>query len=100
MRAREVVPVARNVRTQKLDLRLTPAAKHLLREAAAAAGRSISEFVLESALERAQETLPDRQHFGLDAERWAAFMAALDAPTRSLPRVEKLFAEPSIFDPK
>src|SRR5688572_16523299 len=57
-------------RTEKLDLRLTPSAKRVLQSAAAAAQRSVSEFVLESALARAEETLPDRQRFGLDAERW------------------------------
>jgi uncharacterized protein (DUF1778 family) len=87
-------------RTQKLDLRLTPAAKLLLRDAASAAQRSISEFVLESALARAEETLADRRRFGLDAERWAAFMAALDAPPRALPELQKLLAEPSVFERK
>ena len=88
----------RTNRTQKLDLRLTPAAKQALYAAAAAAHRSVSEFVLESALTRAEETLAERRHFGLDAERWAAFMTALDAPPRDLPRVQRLFSEPSIFD--
>jgi uncharacterized protein (DUF1778 family) len=92
--------MAEGARTQKLDLRLTPRAKRLLREAAAAANRSISEFVLESALARAEETLADRNRFGLDAERWAAFLAALDAPPRSLPRIEKLLNEPSVFERK
>jgi uncharacterized protein (DUF1778 family) len=87
-------------RTQKLDLRLTPAAKLLLRDAASAAQRSISEFVLESALARAEETLADRRRFGLDAERWAAFMEALDAPPRSVPRIQKLLHERGVFDPK
>jgi uncharacterized protein (DUF1778 family) len=85
-------------RTQKLDLRLTPAAKHTLYAAAAAAHRSVSDFVLESALARAEETLAERRHFGLDAERWSAFMTALDAPPRELPRVQRLFSEPSIFE--
>jgi uncharacterized protein (DUF1778 family) len=86
-------------RTEKLDLRLTPAAKRVLLAAAAASARSVSEFVLESALARAEETLPDRRRFGLDAERWAAFQAALDAPPRALPRLAKLLREPSVFDP-
>jgi uncharacterized protein (DUF1778 family) len=63
-------------RTEKLDLRLTPRAKRVLQSAASAANRSVSEFVLESALARAEETLPDRQHFGLDAEQWTAFLKA------------------------
>ena len=70
-------------RSEKLDLRLTPIAKRMLYAAAAAARRSVSEFVLDSALARAEETLADRRLFGLDAERWEAFMAALDASAAS-----------------
>jgi uncharacterized protein (DUF1778 family) len=85
-------------RSEKLDLRLTPAAKQLLCAAAAAERRSVSEFVLDSALSRAEETLADRRFFGLDAEQWQSFLAALDAPPHALPRLERLFAEPSLFE--
>ena len=85
-------------RSEKLDLRLTPQAKRTLYKAASAAGRSVSEFVLESALARAEETLADRRHFGLDAERWEAFMAALEAPPREIPELERLMRERSIFE--
>jgi uncharacterized protein (DUF1778 family) len=85
-------------RTEKLDLRLTLAAKQALMAAAAAERRSVSEFVLDSALARAEEMLAMRRHFGLDAEKWAEFMAALDAPARELPQVETLFAKPSVFE--
>jgi uncharacterized protein (DUF1778 family) len=89
---------APTTRTEKLDLRLTPAAKRALVAAAAADRRSVSEFVLDSALARAEETLAQRRHFGLDAGQWEAFMAALDAPPRDLPQVEKLFDHPSLFE--
>jgi uncharacterized protein (DUF1778 family) len=85
-------------RSEKLDLRLTPEAKKTLNAAAAAASRSVSEFVLESALARAAETLPDRQRFELPPERWKAFQAALDAPPRSLPRLGRLLKKPSIIE--
>jgi uncharacterized protein (DUF1778 family) len=85
-------------RTEKLDIRLTPKAKRTLQAAAVAERRKVSEFVLESALARAEETLADRQRFGLDAERWGAFLEALDAPPRDLPRVRRLFEEPSPFE--
>jgi uncharacterized protein (DUF1778 family) len=85
-------------RSEKLDLRLTPAAKQKLYSAAAAAHRSVSDFVLESALARADETLADRQHFGLDAEQWGTFMSALDASPRRNERMERLLNEPSVFD--
>lgn len=88
----------RSVRTTKLDLRLSPEAKQRLQAAALASRRSVSEFVLDSALVRAEETLADRTRFGLDAERWAAFLEALDAPPRDLPRLARLFREPSVFE--
>jgi len=57
------------LRSEKLDLRLTPGAKQTLQRAAAAAQRSVTDFVLESALANAAETLADRQSFQLDPER-------------------------------
>ncbi|MET0155146.1 MAG: DUF1778 domain-containing protein [Rickettsiales bacterium] len=85
-------------RSEKIDLRLTPIAKRMLYQAAMATHRSVSEFVLESALSRAEETLPDRQTFGLNATQWQNFIAALDAPPRDMPRLEKLLNEPSVFE--
>jgi uncharacterized protein (DUF1778 family) len=86
-------------RSEKLDLRLTPLAKQRLSAAAERARRSVSDFVLTSALERADETLADRQTFSMDAAQWAKFQAALDAPPRKLPRLERLLREPSVFEP-
>jgi len=88
---------ARLNRTEKLDLRLTAEAKHTLTAAALAQRRSLSEFVLESALGRAEETLADRRVFQLPPEQWKAFVAALDAPPRDLPRLRKLLQEQSVF---
>lgn len=85
-------------RSEKLDLRLRRADKLTLQAAAAASRRSVSEFVLESALARADETLADRRVFGLNATQWKAFRAALDAPPRPLPRLERLLKEPGFFD--
>ena len=88
----------RSKRTAKLDLRLSPEAKRKLQTAAESAGRTVSEFVLESLLVRTDETLADRTRFGLDADRWKAFMEALDAPSREIPRLGRLLKEPSVFE--
>jgi len=48
------------LRSEKLDLRLTPGANQTLQRAAAAAQRSVTDFVLKSALASAAETLADR----------------------------------------
>jgi uncharacterized protein (DUF1778 family) len=93
-----LIMAERAARTTKLDLRLSPEAKQKLQAAALASRRSVSEFVLDSALVRAEETLADRTRFGLDAERWDAFLEALDAPPRDLPRLARLLREPSVFE--
>lgn len=85
-------------RKEKLDLRLTTSAKRKLQVAAVAAHCSVSEFVLESALARAEETLPDRQHFTLNAKQWEEFQAALSSPPLPAPRLAKLLKKPSAFE--
>ncbi|MBM5793450.1 MAG: DUF1778 domain-containing protein [Cyanobacteria bacterium K_DeepCast_0m_m1_088] len=86
------------LRSEKLDLRLTPAAKQTLQRAAAAAQRSVTDFVLDSALASASETLADRTQFLLDPERWEAFLAALDASPQPQLRLKQLLQEPGVFD--
>jgi uncharacterized protein (DUF1778 family) len=95
-----VVMAQRTNRTEKLDLRLSRAAKQTLQAAARAERKSVSEFVLDTALSEAEERLADRRVFTLDRKSWDAFVAALDAPPRRHPRLERLFREPSVFDPK
>jgi len=86
-------------RSEKIDLRVSPRAKRLLQSAAEAAGaRSVSDFVLTSALARAEETLPDRRRFGLDSDQWQAFQVALDTPPQAHPRFARLMREPSLFE--
>ena len=85
-------------RTEKLDLRLTPEAKRRIFAAAEAQQRTVSDFVLQSALERADEALAEQRTFILSAEKWEAFQAALDAPPRDIPRMRRLMREPSIFE--
>lgn len=90
----------RTNRTEKLDLRLSLEAKRTLQAAAKEERKSVSEFVLDAALSEAEERLADRRIFALDGKSWEAFIAALDAPPRRHPRLERLFNEPSVFDPK
>jgi uncharacterized protein (DUF1778 family) len=92
--------IQRPTRTEKLDLRLSKSAKQTLQAAAAFARKSVSEFVLETALREAEERLADRKVFSLDEKEWEAFIAALDAPPQRKPRLEQLFREPSVFGAK
>lgn len=94
------MPVAKRSRprNEKLDLRLSARDKQILQEAAAVERRSVTDFVLHSALARAEETLIERRTFYVDAETYDRFLAALDAPPRDHPRLTRLLTEPSVFD--
>ena len=85
-------------RTEKLDLRVTPKAKQRLQAAASLSHRTMSDFVLESALAQAEQTLADRRFFTLDMERWTHFQEVLDAPVQPLPRLKALLTKPGFFD--
>ena len=89
---------ARSVGREKLDLRLSLADKRTLETAASLSNRSVSEFVRDSALSRAHEMLADRRMFVLSQSKWDEFQAALDAPTRHNPRIQRLLTEPGFFD--
>jgi uncharacterized protein (DUF1778 family) len=85
-------------RSEKLDIRITPEAKQLLQQAAKERHTSISQFVLESALNSASAVLAERSRFMLDAGQWEAFMEALDSPPRRHARMERLLNEPTCLD--
>jgi uncharacterized protein (DUF1778 family) len=70
----------------------------LLQQAAEERHKTLSEFVLDSALGVAQDVMRERNAFGLDADQWKAFMSALDAPPRRHARLARLLNEPSVFD--
>jgi uncharacterized protein (DUF1778 family) len=80
------------MRSECVDLRMTPAAKQTLQRAAAVSHKTLTEFLLDSGLNAAFETLADRRVFQLDETDWNAFMAALASPPKSNPRLRKLLA--------
>jgi uncharacterized protein (DUF1778 family) len=55
--------------------------------------QSVTEFILRSALEKAEQALADQSRFALDEKQWKAFMVALDGPAKDKPRLRKLFQE-------
>ncbi len=85
-------------KSERIDVRTTPAIKRILQEASATTNKSVTEFLIKSALTEAAEVLADRRMFFLREKQWQEFMAALDAPTVPMPRLKKLLLEPSILE--
>ncbi|HEY5278289.1 MAG TPA: DUF1778 domain-containing protein, partial [Pseudolabrys sp.] len=63
-----------DTRSERVDLRMTPAAKRTLQQAAAVKNKTLSEFLLDTGLNAAFDALADRRVFQLDAATWDRFM--------------------------
>lgn len=83
-------------KTRRINLRTTPHEDTVLHEAAAATDTTVSAFVMDTALARAQEVLADRTEFPLTSEQFDAFQQALDTPVDT-GRLAALFARPAVF---
>ncbi len=77
-------------KTDRVYTRVTAAEKQLLASAAAAANTNVSDFVLESALREATNTLLDQRVFFASPEAFAAFEAALEAPAKTTAGLNEL----------
>lgn len=88
------MPVS-EAKTERIEVRTTPALKARLQQAAAAAHKNVSEFLLEAGVNAVEEALADRRAFRLDDRRWRAFLAALDRPVVKKPRLARLLSEES-----
>jgi uncharacterized protein (DUF1778 family) len=85
-------------REDRLEVRLTPKAKSMLKRAASVERKTVSAFILDKGLEAAAETLADRLEFRLNAKQYDAFVAALDSPAKPHPRLETLLTTPSVLE--
>ena len=88
----------RSQRVARLNLRTSAQQQQLIRSAAAALDKSVTEFVLESAMAHSERVLADRRWFVISEENWDNFEALLDAPVSRTPKLAALLSEPTVFD--
>lgn len=86
-------------RSERVDLRMTPSAKQTLMHAASATNKTLTEFLLDSGLHAAYDTLADRRTFVLDEQRWDEFMTALDVPPADNPQLRALLRRKPAWEP-
>jgi uncharacterized protein (DUF1778 family) len=77
------------VRTERLDLRMTPEHKQLVEQAAAASGQPVTSFVLTAVLERARATLEQESRTVLSQRGWLAFQRLLAQPEEPAPALTR-----------
>ena len=91
----------KELKGDRLYVRVSRRQRQVIGEAAEAADKDLSAFVLEAALEQARTVLADRRFFALDETAWRRFTALLDRPVTPLaskPRLEELLQTPSALE--
>lgn len=73
-----------------INLRIEANTRQLIDDAAAVLGKTRTEFMIDSARREAIDVLLDQRLFALDAERYDAFMQALDNPPAPGPKLKSL----------
>lgn len=76
-------------RDARLEARVSAAQKHLLQQAAALSGRTLSEFVVASAQDAARRVIAEHEAIRLSREEQSAFVQALLKPPKPNARLER-----------
>jgi uncharacterized protein (DUF1778 family) len=82
--------MAMTARDATIHIRAPKKTKEINEAAAASAGKSLSEFMLESARQQAVDVLLDQRLFALEPERYAEFTKALDDAPPAGPKLKAL----------
>lgn len=77
---------------ERLQVRLDQRAKAVLERAASYSHKTVSQFVLETSLERADQVIRDSELITLSAEDWQRFQDALIDPPPPNAALRKAFA--------
>ena len=79
-------------RTARLGLRTTPQQEAVLRRAAEVSRKSMTNFILDSACQAAEQTLLDQRLFLVSGRQSKALLDLLDRPARDNPGLKDLFS--------
>ncbi len=80
-------------KNERINLRVKSSAKRLIESAAGFEGKTISHFILTSALKCAEETVQEHQMMKLNAKDSRIFFDALDTPMQFNDKLTEAFKE-------
>lgn len=86
------------LRSARLGLRATPQQEAILRRAAEATHRSLTDFILESACQAAEHALLDQRLFVVTGSEYRSLLDLLDRPPAENAGLRELFSRPAPWD--
>ncbi len=90
--------MATSAKRDTLNLRIKPAERSLIDQAARSVGKNRTDFVLDAARRAAEEALLDRAMVSVTPEAYAEFLARLDAPPQPNERLRRAMQTPAPWD--
>jgi len=83
----------------RISVRIKPAQKAIIARAAQLRHTTLTDFVLENALQAASQLVAEETHFEMTPEQFRRFCRALDAPpAKNLRAMRQLLNGPSVLD--
>ena len=79
-------------RSARLGLRATPQQEAVLRRAAEVSNKSMTDFILDSAYQAAEQTLLDQRLFVVSGGQSKALLSLLDRPAQDNAGLKDLFS--------
>lgn len=77
------------LKKERIDIRLTDEAKSVIEEAAILSNQSVSQFVISSASERAEEVIEQHRRIVLCEDSWSLVMDAINNPGQPNERMKR-----------
>ncbi len=96
--AKRARPKHERAGTTTINLRVPPKTRDLIDAAAAAVGKSRTEFMLDVTRQHAIDVLLDQRIFVLDDAQFEAFNTVLANPPRANAQLKRLFASKSPWE--
>ena len=88
----------RTQRSARLGLRATPEQERVLRRAADTAHKSLTDFILESACQAAEQTLIDQRLFVVSGDQAQTLLELLERPAEDNAGLRDLFSRPEPWE--
>lgn len=92
--------VSNSARSARLGLRATGQQETILRRAAEVAHKSLTDFILDSACQAAEQTLLDQRLFMVSGHQYQALMDLLDRPAQDNQGLQDLFSRKAPWETK
>ena len=90
--------MANGAKSMQLNMRVHPAQRDVIARAAKVRHKSMTDFVVEAAIEVAEDILLNQRIFMADDNQMEEFLRVMDSPVSENPLLQKTLGTPAPWD--